>query len=526
MTFDLLITGGTILDGSGAPRHAGDIGIAEGGIREIGAPSLAGAKTEKTIAAEGKFVAPGFIDLTSHADKNFSLFLNPRQDYLLTQGVTTILVGNCGSSLAPLVAPEAVASLKKWGELSQVNINWSSAAELLEELGRHPLGLNVAALMGHGTIRRGILRGESRACSSDELAQMIETVRRGMSEGAFGLSTGLIYGHEAAASAEELAALTRAVAEADGLWKAHLRNEGQDLVPAMNETIQIARESKTRAAVSHLKAIGRRAWPSFRNVLEMMERAAENGLRIGFDISPYQRTGSFLYLLLPPWAREGGFGPMLERIRDAANRAAILEAIRAETIHPDRYLVANSGLPGTNGKTIAEIAQHTGQPTEETVLELLAASEGMVTIFGKTLSYRNLAMGLAHPLAAVASDGSGVAAEIAQAGTLVHPRSTGAFPHFLHRFVREEKILSWEEGIRKITALPAEILGLKDRGRISKGLRADFAIFDPEAIRDRSTYQNPYVHSVGIEAVVVNGKLAVENGQLTGTAAGQVLKKS
>lgn len=526
MTFDLLIKGGTIFDGAGKPRFPGDIGISDGRIKAVGSPELAGAKATAVISAAGKFVTPGFVDLTSHADQNWALFSNPGSDYLLTQGVTTILVGNCGSSLAPLASPEAGESIRKWTSLPGLNVNWATVAEFLGELSRHPLGVNVGTLVGHGTLRRGILRGEARRMNREELAQCLELLTRSIKEGAFGMSSGLIYSHEAPAGPDELAALARALVGAGAVYKPHLRHEGANLVPAMSELLQLTRETRVTTIVSHLKAIGRKTWPYFRNVIEMIERENESGRTLLFDISPYQRTGSFLYLLLPRWSREGGFLPMLGLIRTPESRARILADLTGQTIRPERYIVASSRAPGANGKTIAEIAETSGVSPEEAILDLLSSSNGRVTVFGRTLSYKNLTLALAHPLAMVASDGSGVSREVGQSGALVHPRSTGTFPHFLHFFVRERELMHWEEGIRKITSRPAEAVGFEKRGRIEEGWHADIAVFDPEVVRDRSTYQNPYVHAVGFDAVIVNGKLAVENGRPIGVAAGQVLKKT
>lgn len=526
MIFDILIKDGTIIDGSGQPRFRGDVGIQDGRIQDIGRPALEGAKAAKTITAADKFVAPGFIDITHHADHNWSLFQNPGQDYLLTQGVSTILVGNCGTSYAPLPSREAIESLRKWLPSAGININWLTMREFLAELERHELGVNVATLIGHGTIRRGILKNAPRPLTPDELSELIGLMRQGMRDGAFGLSTGLIYSHEASATLEELTALARAVAEADGIYKTHLRHEGTNLAPAVNEAVELRREANVRVIISHFKAIGKRSWPTFPKTLQMIERANEDGANFHFDISPYQRTGSFLYLLLPPWAREGGFGAMLERIQNPETRTRIIAALKGETIVPDRYIVASSAIPGANGKTVLEMAEHANQTPEEAILDLLSASRGKVTIFGKTLSFNNLLAGIAHPLGVIASDGSGVSTELIQSGKLVHPRSTGAFPHFLHRFVKEREVMTWEEGIRKITSLPAEVAGFRERGRIQPQYRADIAVFNPEAIRDRSSYHNPYVHATGIEAVVINGKLAIESGQPTGVAAGQVLRRS
>ncbi len=527
MHFDLLIKDGTIIDGTGKQRFRGDVGVEGGRIKDVAVSGLGNATAKTVITAAGKFITPGFIDLTSHADKNWSLFQNPAQDYLLMQGVTTILVGNCGASLAPLPSSEdAVAALRKWTHLSDVTINWLSVAEFLTELEKHRPGVNVATLIGHGTMRRGILKGAARPLSADELDQFVFLVKQGISDGAFGLSTGLAYSHEAPATHQELITLARAVAEGGGVYKTHTRHEGWDLVPAINETLEIGRESKAPVIISHLKAVGRKVWPSFSNALGMLQRANENGLRFHFDISPYQRTGSFLYLLLPQWAREGGFEAMCKRIEAADTRGQIIEELRAETLHPDRYLVASSAIMGTNGKTIREVAERMQQPPEEAILELLLANRGQVTIFGKTLSSKNIEAGLTHPLGVVASNGSGISAELVQSGTLVHPRSSGTFPHFLHRFVKEKGLMTWEQGIRKITSLPAELVGFRERGTLAKGCHADIAVFDPERFRDRSTYENPYVHPEGMDAVIVNGILAVENGQLTGAASGQVLKKT
>lgn len=526
MTYDLLIKDGTIIDGSGKPRFKGDIGVSDGKIKGIGAPALAGAAAKKTISAFDKFVTPGFVDITSHADKNWSLFHNPGQDYLLTQGITTILVGNCGSSLAPLPSHEAVDSLKKWSQGGESNINWLTIGELLAELSRHKLGVNVGTLIGHGTIRRGILKGQSRPLNNEELAELAELIKKGIDEGAFGLSTGLIYSHEADATVTELVMMAGAVSSRGGIYKTHLRHEGASLVPAVNEAVQIGREARVPIVISHLKAIGRKSWPLFKKGLEILERAASDGVSFHFDSSPYLRTGSFLYLLLPAWAREGGFDAMLKRINNSASRRDIVDELKKQTLHYERYIVATSSVPGTNSKTLAEIAQSAGASPEDAVLELLLANRGRVTVFGKTLSSRNLLLGLKHPRGIVASDGSGVSSEIAKTGKLVHPRSTGTFPHFLHRFVKEKELVSWEEGIRKMTALAAEAAGFKDRGRIAEKYAADIAIFDPEKFRDHSTYHNPYVHSTGIEAVVVNGQVAIENSTLTGAAAGQALKKT
>ncbi|RJQ37610.1 hypothetical protein C4552_00405 [Candidatus Parcubacteria bacterium] len=526
MRYDILIKDGMIVDGTGKQRFLGDIGIKDGLIHEIGVPSIAGAEAAMIIPAFGKFVVPGFIDITSHADKNWSLFLNPAQDYLLTQGVTSILVGNCGASLAPLIGQESIANLRKWDQTGQANINWAAVGEFLTELGRRPLGVNVATLVGHGTARRGILKDASRALSKEEADEFADVVDRAMTEGAFGLSLGLVYGHERAASTEELVVLARPVAARGGIIKIHLRNEGADLVPAVNEAVQIARGSGAVTIISHIKAIGRTSWPHFEKAIDIIERAATGGVPIHFDVSPYARTGSFLYLLLPAWAREGGFGPMIERIKDTESRAEIVRELDERvTLHAERYIVAGTAT-SKSGQTLAEIARASGVSPAEAILELLVLNRGRVQVFGRTLAVKNMERAVMHADSIIASDGYGVFPELEKIGRLVHPRSTGTFPHFLHRFVRDREALAWEQAIQKITAKPAEAAGFAGRGKLLPRHAADVVVFDPDTFADRSTYKVPFIHPTGIEAVVVNGTLAISEGQLTGLAGGRVVRKA
>jgi N-acyl-D-amino-acid deacylase len=404
-------------------------------------------------------VAPGFIDITSHADQNFSLFQNPGQDYLLAQGVTTILVGNCGASLAPLGGPGAIESIRKWSESGEVSVNWLSMKEFLDELVKHRPGVNVATLIGHGTLRRTILKGETRALAPEEMRTFEELFTRAITEGAFGLSTGLVYSHEVDATRDEILQFLRLAKETKSIYKTHLRHEGADLVPAVNEVVQLGKESGAPIVISHFKAIGRKAWHSFPRTIQMIERANDGGAKIHFDISPYQRTGSFLYLLLPRWARKAGFRAMLERMADPQQRSYMITDLGRQTLDASRYIIASSPLPGMNGKTIAEVAKRAGTNPEEIILELLETSRGRVTVLGKTLSFRNIVLGIRNSLGAVASDGSGVYPDLEKSGRLVHPRSTGVFAHFLHRFVRERQDLTWEEAIRKITSFPAFLAG-------------------------------------------------------------------
>ncbi|MFY9461648.1 MAG: D-aminoacylase [Candidatus Sungiibacteriota bacterium] len=525
MAYDILIRNGTIIDGSGQPRFEADIGIQGGMIKDIG--RLGDASAKETIGATGRFVTPGFIDITNHSDSNGSLFQDPLQEASLTQGVTTILVGNCGVSLAPLASAEAIKSLGKWQDISQINVNWASFGELLDELSRHELGVNVASLVGHNTLRRGVIGNEIRPLTLEELAKLQYLIEESILEGAFGLSTSLSNSHEQVASTDEIVAMAKAVGRSGGIYKTHLRNESRDLLSSINEAIRIGREAKVPVVISHMKAMGRRSWRFFHQAVKMIENARKtDGVTIHFDISPYARTGSFLYLMLPPWVREGGFTEMFKRFREPETRQKILEYLKPETFHFDKITIASAENKGLNGKTLQEISEAVKQPAEEVMLDIILASQGRATIFGRTLAFKNVLLGVKTSFSIIASDGSGVAQEFIKSGKLAHPRSYGAFTHFLHYFIGDKGVITWEEGVKKITSLPAEAVGFKKRGLIKPKYHADVVIFDPAAIRDTATYQNPFVSSKGVEWVIVNGRVAVENGKVTGVSAGHVLRKS
>ena len=524
MAYDILIRNGVIIDGSGEPRFEADIGIQGGIIKDIG--RLGGANAKETIGATGRFVAPGFIDITNHSDSNGSLFQAPLQEASLTQGVTTILVGNCGVSLAPLASPEAIKSLGKWQDISQNNINWVNFGELLDELSRHELGVNVASMVGHNTLRRGIIGNEIRPLTLDELAKLQYLIEQSIREGAFGFSTSLSNSHEQVASTDEIIAMVKAVGSGGGIYKTHLRNESRDLLASINEAIRIGRETKVPVVISHIKAIGRGSWRFFSQAVRMIENARKSdGITIHFDISPYARTGSFLYLMLPSWTREGGFAEMFKRFRDPEARQKILEYLKQETFHFDKITIASAENKNLNGKTLAKIAEETKQPAEEVMLDVILASQGRTTVFGRTLAFKNVLLGVKTPLSIIASDGNGVSQEFIKSGKLAHPRSCGAFTHFLHYFIADKGAITWEEGVQKITSLPAQTAGIKNRGLLKPKYHADVVIFDPVAVRDMATYQSPFVLSKGVEWVIVNGRVAVANGKVTGVGAGQVLKR-
>ncbi|MBI1888843.1 MAG: hypothetical protein HYS15_02835, partial [Candidatus Spechtbacteria bacterium] len=317
----MLIKKGTIIDGSGKERFKGDIRIEGDTIKEIGIVSA--RKNELTIDATGYFVTPGFIDIINRSDIHFSLFVRSDLRSLLKQGITTILGGNCGASLAPLSGIEALKAIQKWHTLSGVNINWATTGEFLDELTRHRLSINFGTLTGHATLRRGTVGEKFQKLAYTELKKMEYLLEQSLEEGSFGFSAGLAYAHERVADISEVKRLLKIVQKKNRLWTVHLRNEDRDLLPALNEIVTLAREVGIRSHISHIKALGKDAWGEFPKSLEMLNAAKESGVNINFDLYPYDRTATVLYLLLPEWATAGGRLEVLKRLGDRVARKKI-----------------------------------------------------------------------------------------------------------------------------------------------------------------------------------------------------------
>jgi N-acyl-D-aspartate/D-glutamate deacylase len=521
--YDILIKSGTLFDGKGNPPKITDIGIKGEVIADIGA--LKNSSAKQTIDATGKYVTPGFIDITNHSDTHLTIFKYPNLESLLLQGITTIIGGNCGASLAPLASREALGAIRKWADLSEINADWVTVKEFLDTLERIGLPVNFGTLVGYGTLRRGVIGEKVKILSPEEREEIKLLLERSLKEGALGISLGLAYGHERISETEEIIDIVKPVREYGGLVKIHLRSEGKDIFPSVNEALRIAREADVPVEISHMKAIGRKAWIKFNEVLSLIDNAVSSGIRVNFDVSPYATTGSSLYLLIPAWAREGGFEELFQKIDNSKDREKILEELKSYTIHPDKIVVVSAKMPNLTGYTLEEIASRSGLSPEETLLEIVRSNEGRVSIIGKTVSAVNVKRALMHPASLIASDGAGYSEDEKKSGVLVHPRSFGAFPHFWHVFVKEKGLLSPEEAIRKMTYAPALKFGLKNRGEIRKGSFADILIFTPETFEDRATYQNPYQYPVGLDWVLINGKIAVKEGKIQGIKAGNILRK-
>lgn len=522
MAYDILIKSGTIFGGSGKAPIYGDVGIKDGIISAIGTNLGKNGKT--IIEAQGKYVAPGFIDSTNHSDTHLTLFKYPYQESLLMQGVTTIIGGNCGASLAPLATSDAIGAIRKWANPQDINLNWSSVQEFLDEMQKQKPTLNFGTFIGFGTLRRGIVGDNNQLLSLEEKEKIKFLLREGVEQGALGLSLGLIYGHERVSSTEEIIEIAKALGGTGGIIKFHLRSEGTEIVASVNEAIRIGREAGVPVQIGHLKAIGRKAWPAFEKALELITHARASGAAINYDVSPYSTTGSALYLLVPPGARYGGFAELFRRLDKPEERRKIIEILAAHTLHYDRIMVTSANVKSIVGHTLAEIAKQAGLPPEEALLETIRANEGRVGIIGRTVFFKNTALAIKDSAAFIATDGEGYAQEADREGNLIHPRSFGTFAHFWHRYVQDHKVLLPEQAIWKMTGGPAEKLSLKKRGILAKGNYADFVIFDPKLFRDRATYRNPFRYPAGMEWVGVNGKIAVAHGRHMGIRSGMIVR--
>ena len=510
--YDILIKNGTVIDGTGNVGRKLDVGVEKDRIVEVAA-KIPEAKGRVVIDAKDKFVTPGFIDIQNHSDSYFTLFDQPQQSSLLAQGITSIVVGNCGSSLAPLASLESIKTIQKWHDLAGVNINWVTFGEFVQCLSQKNLGVNVLSLVGHATVRRGLLKDSVRPAQMEEMRVMKKLVDKSLDEGAVGLSMGLIYAHEVNSSEEELKLLVSSLKPRRKFLSIHLRSEASHILEAVDEAIDLATASDVALKISHLKVRGQKNWHLFDHVLNKLEIAYHQGLKISFDVYPYDTSWSVLYTYLPKWAYEAGRAEILRHSSAAADRRKILDYLKSSGQNYGQIVIATAeNNPGFVGKTLAQIASNQGVSVEEAMLNTITACRAQVVVFDHNLSDEQVELLVFSPLSIIASDGAGYEKE---SQNLVHPRCFGAMPKFL-RMVREKKTVSWEMAIKKLTMEPAGLLNLKDRGKIAKNTMADIVVFDPVTVTDLVDYEHPYKFPLGIETVLINGKIAFADNKPAG----------
>jgi len=517
--YDIIIKNGTVFDGKGDKPVRADVAVKEEEIKKVGI--LEGGENEaaKTIDAEGKYVCPGFIDATNHSDTHWTLFSDPAQESLLRQGITTIIGGNCGSSIAPLIGGRGMAGIERWTDVSKNNINWQTAEELFAVLEKRKLGLNFATLVGVDTL----------IDSAGGFAQVEFLLDESLDAGVFGVSTSLGVSRANSLDDEKLESLFKIAAKYGGITKHHLEDESKDILPAISRLIQMARKSGAGLHLSHFKVLGKGSWPLFSPAINIMRNARREGVGLTLDFFPYSRTGSDLFMLLPNWLRKMGKEEVLEILNSAGSekRNEVIKHLKDITLHYDKIIVASSSSEAANaGKSLMELSALTETEPEELILNLLSVNGLRVSIFSEVISVGHIKELAKEDYSIMASDGVGYDDKIFRPkNDLPHPRSFGAFPRAMRMLVKEDSVLDWERMINKMTGLPAEIFKIKDRGVLSAGKKADVVVFDPEAVSDSATYEDPFQYPKGIEQVLVNGSLVLDNGKLAGKFSGRVLRR-
>lgn len=520
---DILIKKGKVFDGTGNPWFKADVGIENGRITAVG--KLRNGQASRVIDASGLVVCPGFIDIHSHSD--FLLIANPTMDSKVHQGVTTELNGNCGQSPAPLIG-SMIKLLGPRMESLGVKPAWSTIKQYFDILEERGHATNTATLIGYGNVRVAVMDMESSEPDNQELEVMKALVAQGMENGLFGLSTGLWYPPNSFATTRELIELCKIVAEYDGLYVTHVRSESRFLVEAIEEAIRIGEESGAGVECVHHKAYGRSYWSKIPVTLDLVEKARNRGVDVTLDVYPYIWDSGNFTGWLPAWAHAGGSEALVKRLKDSETKGRIKREIDEQVEEP-RSLLSTSILtrlykhPEYSGRSVAELAEARNMDVVDFAIDLLIEEEGRgVGISSQFGSEENVKRILSHPASMVGSDGSGVSTEIKE---WIHPRNFGTFARLIGKYVREEGTLTPQEAVRKCTSLPAQRLGLKERGLIKEGMWADITIFDYDRIRDNFSLTNPAQYAEGVEYVIVNGRLVLDRGRHTGDLPGKILRR-
>lgn len=532
-TYDVIIRNGKIIDGSGNPWYSGDIAIHGDRIATIG--KLDTAKAKRVIDAAGLVVAPGFIDMLGQSET--ALLIDNRALSKLSQGITTEITGE-GGSIAPQNALTFEA-LQPSLEPYHLKVDWTDLSGYFRRLESNGTPLNLGTYVGAAQVREAVLGDVNRAPTFEELEKMKSLVAQSMQQGAFGLSTALIYPPGHYAKTEELIELAKVAAQYGGIYASHMRSEGQSETAAIQEALRIGREAHLPVEIFHLKVSGKGRAGGMTKVAAMIQAARDSGQDVTADMYPYVAGATALASSMPPWAADGGLNKLLQRLQDPAIRSRIKSELGvSHTDWENLYLdagsasgvmvssVVNKDLKQFTGKTIAEIAAAQKKDPMEALFDFILADKGQTSALYFIASEEDLQYGLKQPWTSIGLD----AGELPLDGPLfephTHPRAFGAMPRFLGHYVRDLHLLPLEQAIRKITSLPAQREHLANRGLLKENFFADVAIFDPQTIIDKATYTEPAQLSQGVKYVFVNGQLEFENGHLTGVNAGKALRRS
>lgn len=526
---DILIKNGSVIDGTGKREFIADLGIKDGKIVLIGKINEFNAKT--IIDAKGLKVVPGFIDIHSHTDAD--LIINPRAESKIRQGVTTEITGQDGFSWGPLGGPEFDLTQKNFFEQYGEELKWRSIGDFLNDFSQRKFSVNIATMVGLGTIREFVVGLDNRPATSNELKRMQNEVIKAIEEGAIGISTGLEYTPGSFASTEELIELCKVAPEKFRLYATHMRNEDNFVLEAIDEAIEIAKKSNSRLQISHLKVSGKSNWNKVDAVIEKIDKAFNKGLEVHADRYTYVAYHTNLSSLFPLWSRDGGTEKFLERLKDKNLQNQIREFVEKKVSNLDGdwngVLISSVGkeeFKHYQGKTIQQLSEEFGMNGYETSVKVLLDAENQVMMMGFGMEEKSTEKILAHPLVMISSDAGSHAPYPPMNREIAHPRAYGTFPRAIAKYVRERKICSLEEMIKKMTSMPADKLGFNDRGRIAEGKYADIVIFDYDKIQDKATFTEPHQYPDGIPYVIVNGEIVISNYDHTGAMPGKVLRSN
>jgi N-acyl-D-amino-acid deacylase len=528
--FDVVIKNGVVYDGSGGEAQRVDVAIQGDHIAGLGDYKNANAKT--VIEANGLVVAPGFINMNSHSQE--SLIEDGRSQSEIRQGVTTEIMGE-GESMGPVNERVRKQMLKDQTDIKYA-IEWSSLADYLKYLEMRGVSCNVASFIGAATIRENVIGDEDKLPTPEQLDQMRELVRREMEAGALGIATALIYPPGFYAKTEELIEMCKVAARYKGRYISHMRSEGNQLLEAFDELVRISRQAGIPAEVYHIKALGQKNWGKVNDLLARIEAAQKEGLDIRADMYTYSAGATGLTACLPPWTQDGGDDALYKRLADPAIRKKIVGEVKVDSDgwenlytgsgSPDKILLVgfkSEKLKPLTGKTLAEVAKMRDQDPIETLMDLILEDRSRIETIYFLMSEDNVKKELTKPWISFCSDEASQAPEGVFLKSNPHPRAYGNFARVLGKYCRDEKVISMPEAIRRLSALPATNLGLDRRGMLKEGMFADVVVFDPEAIADRATYENPHQYAVGMKHVFVNGVQVLKDGEHTGAKPGRAL---
>ena len=529
--YDVLVRSGTVYDGTGSPGRRADVGIRGDTIAAVGDLSSASART--VMDARGLAVAPGFVNMLSWSTE--SLIVDGRSQGEIRQGVTTEIFGE-GNSMGPLTDEMKRRMKEEQGDL-KYDVKWTTLAECLAYLERKGVAPNVASYIGAATLREHVIGLDDRPPTPSEMDRMRALVRQEMEAGALGIGSSLIYAPGTYAKTEELVELCKAAAPYRGKYISHLRSEGDRFLEAIDELVRISREAGVPAEIYHLKAAGESNWSKEDQAIARIEKARSEGLKITADMYTYTAGATGFDACIPPWARDGGYDALFARIQDPDTRPKILADMRRpaegwENLcraagSPERLLMVEfktDALKPLTGKTLAEAAKVRGTDPESTILDLVLQDRTRIGVVFFLMSEDNVRKQVRQPWVSFGSDAASMAPEDPFTRSSTHPRAYGNFARLLGRYVRDEKLVSLADAVRRLSALPAENLGLDRRGRLAPGMFADVVVFDPATIADRATFEKPHQYAVGMRHVLVNGVPVLKDGEHTGATPGRALK--